>query len=287
MNNTGRIIKGVGGFYYIAFEGDIYESKATALFRKNNIKLAVGDYVEFFINDDGTAYIKDIILRENIFLRPPVANVDDVFIVISSKEPNINLQLVDRMILLSFYNGIKPTIIVNKTDIDMDGSVEIKDKYENSGFEVHLSSIIDEGSVSEIHSLTTGKTIMFMGVSGVGKSSLISKLIGKDLETGDISKKTSRGKHTTRHVELLSYEDNSYIVDTPGFSSLSLDFLENDRELESYYPEFKKYECKFNNCKHIDEPKCGVKDALENKEIEKFRYENYLYFVNELKNRRF
>ena len=199
MNNTGRIIKGVGGFYYIAFEGDIYESKATALFRKNNIKLAVGDYVEFFINDDGTAYIKDIILRENIFLRPPVANVDDVFIVISSKEPNINLQLVDRMILLSFYNGIKPTIIVNKTDIDMDGSVEIKDKYENSGFEVHLSSIIDEGSVSEIHSLTTGKTIMFMGVSGVGKSSLISKLIGKDLETGDISKKTSRGKHTTRH----------------------------------------------------------------------------------------
>lgn len=287
MNNTGRIIKGVGGFYYIAFEGDIYESKATALFRKNNIKLAVGDYVEFFINDDGTAYIKDIILRENIFLRPPVANVDDVFIVISSKEPNINLQLVDRMILLSFYNGIKPTIIVNKTDIDMDGSVEIKEKYENSGFEVHLSSIIDEGSVSEIHSLTTGKTIMFMGVSGVGKSSLISKLIGKDLETGDISKKTSRGKHTTRHVELLSYEDNSYIVDTPGFSSLSLDFLENDRELESYYPEFKNYECKFNNCKHIDEPKCGVKDALENKEIEKFRYENYLYFVNELKNRRF
>ncbi len=287
MNNTGRIIKGVGGFYYIAFEGDIYESKATALFRKNNIKLAVGDYVEFFINDDGTAYIKDIILRENIFLRPPVANVDDVFIVISSKEPNINLQLVDRMILLSFYNGIKPTIIVNKTDIDMDGSRKIKEKYENSGFEVHLSSIIDEGSVSEIHSLTTGKTIMFMGVSGVGKSSLISKLIGKDLETGDISKKTSRGKHTTRHVELLSYEDNSYIVDTPGFSSLSLDFLENDRELESYYPEFKNYECKFNNCKHIDEPKCGVKDALENKEIEKFRYENYLYFVNELKNRRF
>lgn len=287
MNNTGRIIKGVGGFYYIAFEGDIYESKATALFRKNNIKLAVGDYVEFFINDDGTAYIKDIILRENIFLRPPVANVDDVFIVISSKEPNINLQLVDRMILLSFYNGIKPTIIVNKTDIDMDGSRKIKEKYENSGFEVHLSSIIDEGSVSEIHSLTTGKTIMFMGVSGVGKSSLISKLIGKDLETGDISKKTSRGKHTTRHVELLSYEDNSYIVDTPGFSSLSLDFLENDRELESYYPEFKNYECKFNNCKHIDEPKCGVKDALENKGIEKFRYENYLYFVNELKNRRF
>lgn len=287
MNNTGRIIKGVGGFYYIAYEGDIYESKATALFRKNNIKLAVGDYVEFFINDDGTAYIKDIISRENIFLRPPVANVDDVFIVISSKEPNINLQLVDRMILLSFYNGIKPTIIVNKTDIDMEGSLEIKEKYENSGFEVHLSSIIDEESVSEIHSLTTGKTIMFMGVSGVGKSSLISKLIGKDLETGDISKKTSRGKHTTRHVELLSYEDNSYIVDTPGFSSLSLDFLENDRELESYYPEFKNYECKFNNCMHIDEPKCGVKDALENYEIEKFRYENYIYFVNELKNRRF
>ncbi|WP_054252117.1 ribosome small subunit-dependent GTPase A [Neofamilia massiliensis] len=283
----GRILKGVGGFYYVYYDGKVYESKATALFRKNNIKLAVGDYVEFTRNDDGTLYIKDIRPRKNLFIRPPVSNVEEVLLVISTKEPKCNYQLIDRMILLARYNGIDPKIVITKTDLDEALADKIKADYERAGFKVIKTSTKDPETIAEIKNITSEKTIMLMGVSGVGKSTLISELIGKNLETGNISQKTLRGKHTTRHVELMHYGKDSYIVDTPGFSSLAIDFVEDVYQLEDLYREFhNNFHCKFRDCLHINEPGCLVKDRVISGEIEKFRYENYLYFNKEIKNRR-
>lgn len=287
MINTGRILKGIGGFYYVYSAGKIYEAKATNLFKKDNIKLAVGDYVKFDINDDGTAYIRDLIERENIFIRPPVSNIDEVFIVISIDNPKYNYQLIDRMILLSRYNGINPTIIINKTDLDLQESESVKNDYENAGFQVILTSQDDEESIDNIKDYINKKTILFMGVSGVGKSTLISHLTSLHLETGKVSEKTNRGKHTTRHVELLNYDTDSYIVDTPGFSSLGIDFIDDEYKLEELYFEYNKLSgCKFNNCLHVNEPKCVIKEMVNNGDLQNFRYENYLYFYNEIKNRR-
>lgn len=287
MTNIGRIIKGVGGFYYVKSNNKIYESKATALFRMKSQTPTVGDYVLFDINDDGTAYIKEIKDRRNLLIRPPVSNVDEIFIVVSIKAPKLNYQLIDRMILLSRYNGVEPTIIINKVDLDVEGAKVVKNDYEKAGFEVHLASLKDEESYDEIREMISKKTAVFMGVSGVGKSTIISHLIGKELKTGKVSQKTERGKHTTRHVELLEFEEDSYIVDTPGFSSLRIDFIEDVYELESLYYEFHELgQCKFNDCLHIKEPKCVVKLGKEEGKIQDFRYENYLTFHEEIKNNR-
>lgn len=287
MINQGRILKGIGGFYYVISNGILYESKATALFKKDNIKLAVGDYVKFDINDDGTAYIRDLIERKNLFIRPPVSNIDAVFLVISIDKPKYNTQLLDRMILLSSFNGIEPTIIINKVDLDFDKAKSLLCDYEEAGFKVILTSQEDNDSIQKIKEFINHKTILFMGVSGVGKSTLISHLTETSLETGIVSTKTNRGKHTTRHVELLNYGKDSYIVDTPGFSSLALDFVEDIYHLENLYYEFNQSSgCKFNNCLHINEPKCVIKDLVDKGIIKKFRYENYKYFHEEIKNRR-
>lgn len=282
----GRILKGIGGFYYIYCDGQTYEAKATALFRKDKIKLAVGDFVEFTINDDNTAYIKGLIERKNIFIRPPVSNVDEVLIVASVDKPKFNYQLVDRMILLSRYNGVEPIIIITKSDLDEAGAQKIQEDYFKAGFKVLITSLKDTNSINYIKEHISKKTIMLMGASGVGKSTLISELTDHILETGNISEKTCRGKHTTRHVELLYYNDSSYIVDTPGFSSLAIDFIEDVNHLVNLYTEYKNYSCKFSNCVHINEPKCGVKDAVQEGDIEEFRYENYKYFHLEIKDRR-
>lgn len=285
--DIGRILKGVGGFYYVYFDGNVYEAKATALFRKKNIKLAVGDYVEFTKNDDGSLYIKDILDRKNLFIRPAVSNVDQVLLVAAVTQPKFNYQLVDRMILLSRYNGVEPKIIITKTDLDPELANIIEEDYKKAGFAVLKTSTKDPSTIEEIKNITSKNTIMLMGVSGVGKSTLINELTDHDLETGRLSQKTLRGKHTTRHVELLSYDKESYIVDTPGFSSLAIDFVADVYELEALYKEFYvDRSCRFSDCLHVNEPACGVKEKLEQGIIEKFRYDNYLYFHQEIKNRR-
>lgn len=287
MIQKGRILKGVGGFYYVKSDGKIYESKASALFRIRSLTPTVGDYVEFELNDDGTAYIKDIKDRSNLFIRPPVSNVDEIFIIASIKKPKLNYQLIDRMILLSRYNGVEPIIIINKSDLDPEETEKVKRDYTNAGFKVHSASLYDEKSYEKIRKFISKKTTVFMGVSGVGKSTIISHLTNKDLEIGEISKKTSRGKHTTRHVELLEFDKDTYIVDTPGFSSLGLDFVEDVYDLEDHYYEFHEFgRCKFSDCLHINEPKCIVKESVNKNLIEKFRYDNYVSFHNEIKNRR-
>lgn len=287
MIQKGRILKGVGGFYYVKSGEKLYESKASALFRIRSLTPIVGDYVEFEINDDGTAYIKDIKDRSNLFIRPPVSNVDEIFIIVSIKNPNLNYQLIDRMILLSRYNGVEPIIIINKSDLDPEETEKVKSDYEKAGFKVHSSSLYDEESYEKIRKFISKKTTVFMGVSGVGKSTIISHLIDKDLEVGEISEKTSRGKHTTRHVELLEYDEDTYIVDTPGFSSLGLDFVEDVYDLEAHYYEFHELgRCKFSDCLHINEPKCIVKEGKEKDLIQDFRYNNYVSFYDEIRNRR-
>lgn len=287
MSEKGRILKGIGGFYYLKSGDKIYQSRASSLFRIRNLTPTVGDYVEFEITEDNNAYIKDIIPRKNLFIRPPVANVDEVLLIISIMEPKFNLQLIDRMILLSRYNGVEPKLIINKSDLDLDGANKLYTDYKKAGFEVHITSYKDKDSIEEIKNLISKKTIVCMGTSGVGKSTLISHLTNLDLEVGEVSEKTSRGKHTTRHVELLEYSESSYIVDTPGFSSLSLDFINDIYELEELYPEFKELGmCKFSNCIHINEPQCVVKDALIDEKIQEFRYKNYVYFNEEINNRR-
>ncbi|NLW43204.1 MAG: ribosome small subunit-dependent GTPase A [Tissierellia bacterium] len=288
MIKRGRILKGIGGFYYVKSSDDtIYESRASSLFRIRNLTPTVGDYVEFELTDDNKAYIKDIIDRKNLFLRPPVSNVDEVLLIVSIKEPKYNTQLIDRMILLSRYNGVEPKLIINKSDLDSVGASILAKNYEEAGFEVHVTSCDDKKSIEEIKNLISKKTIVFMGTSGVGKSTLISHLTDLKLETGQVSKKTSRGKHTTRHVELLEYNKDSYIVDTPGFSSLVLDFITDIFELERLYFEFENFGmCKFSNCMHINEPQCVVKLALDEGKLADFRYQNYLYFNEEISKRR-
>lgn len=287
MIEIGRILKGIGGFYYVKSGDKVYESRASSLFRIRGLTPTVGDYVEFEHTDDGKAYIKDIINRKNLFIRPPVANVDEVLLIVSVEAPKYNTQLIDRMILLSRYNGIDPILIITKSDLNEKGATNLSKDYRDAGFEVHVTSYDDEDSIEEIKNLISKKTIVFMGASGVGKSTLISHLTDLDLEVGKVSEKTSRGKHTTRHVELLEYSDSSYFVDTPGFSNLALDFIEDVNELEGLYYEFSELGmCKFSNCVHINEPKCVVKEALEENKIKEFRYKNYLYFNEEISNRR-
>ena len=287
INNKGRILKGIGGFYYVKSDDKLYEAKATTLFKVNNIKLTVGDYVKFDINDDGTAYIRDIYERKNLFIRPPVSNIDEVFIVISIDKPKYNYQLIDRMILLSRFNGIEPTIILNKMDLNPETSEKVYSDYTEAGFKVLTCSMYDLESIDKIKNYISKKTILYMGVSGVGKSTLISELTNLNLETGVVSEKTSRGKHTTRHVELLNYSEDSYIVDTPGFSSLSIDFIPDIYDLEELYSEYNAYDgCKFLNCMHINEPSCSVKNNVKNGNLKEFRYENYVYFHEEIKKRR-
>ena len=283
----GRIIKGIGGFYYVKVEDTIYECRASGLFRLDEMTPTVGDYVHIEINDDGTGYIKEIEERKNLFLRPSVSNVDEVYIVVSVVEPDANKWLIDKMILLSRFNGINPNLIVTKSDLDGAGALELEESYTKAGFDVFSCSIVDKKSYDLLHDRLLEKTVCFMGVSGSGKSTLISELTGLDLEVGEVSLKTSRGKHTTRHVELIEYDKDTYLFDTPGFSSLDLVFISDVYSLESLYYEFHdKGACKFRDCLHLKEPGCVIKDAVNKGDIQKFRYDNYIYFLNEINDRR-
>lgn len=283
----GRIVKGVGGFYYVDTGDNIYESRAAGLFRLKEITPTVGDYVKIQIDEEKLAYVTEILPRKNLFIRPPVSNVDDVYIISSIAKPQTNNWLIDRMILLSRYNGMDPNIVINKIDLYPQKSHELIEDYRDSGFNVIGTSIEKKESTEVLAKKIDHKSSVFMGPSGVGKSSLINIIADLDLETGKVSSRTERGKHTTRHVEIYPYGKDSFIIDTPGFSSLDLGFISDTSELESLYYEFKNFgPCKFHNCLHVNEPGCAVKNAVEKQIIRKFRYENYLSFHEEVKSRR-
>ncbi len=288
----GKIIKGIAGFYYIHINGmGIYECKAKGIFRNQKIKPLVGDNVTIDIIDEDNKIgnIVEINKRNNELIRPAVANVDQALIVFAIAEPEPNFNLLDKFLILMNKQQVNTTLCFNKTDIVNEEKIEkLKNIYSNCGYDIIFISTYDNIGIDIIKEYISDKTTVLAGPSGVGKSSLLNILCDENImETGEISTKIKRGKHTTRHSEIINIEGNTYIVDTPGFSTLYIDEFDKD-ELKDYYNEFLKYEpeCRFIGCRHINEPNCGVKEALDRGEISKHRYDNYICMYNELKEQR-
>lgn len=290
----GRILKGVGGFYYVESEGTIYECRARGNFRKNKEKPVVGDIVNIRVQENKQGYIEEILERKNLLLRPVISNVDQCLIVFSITSPEINLWLLDKFIVLAEQQNIEINICITKGDLGEEGKIEnIKKIYEDIGYKIIIVSLEEKSKYIEniryIEEIMEGKTTVLFGPSGVGKSSLLNSIepVFK-LEIGSVSEKTRRGKHTTRHSEIFKLENhNSYVIDTPGFSSLDLTFIE-EYELSHYFSEISKAGeyCKFSDCKHDKESFCNVKEEVEKGNISKERYENYILFLREMKERR-
>lgn len=289
----GKIIKGIASFYYVKAENTVYECSARGIFRKRAISPLIGDNVEISVKHTEslrggyeTASIETILPRKNEMIRPPVANVDQAVIVVSANHPKPNLDLLDRLLILVQEQEIDACICINKVDTDEDESyLQIKEVYEGIGYTVLATSATEGIGIEALRDYLRDKTSFFAGNSGVGKSTLLNAVEPSfGLEIGALSAKINRGRHTTRHVELMPLEPGGYVLDTPGFGSVSIDHLEADA-LRHYYIEFVPYEgtCRFNGCSHIHEPGCSVKHALEEGQINKRRYENYIVMYNQLK----
>lgn len=270
----GKIYKGIGGFYYVNTEDDeIIECKARGKFRKEHIIPIIGDDVEIEVKN-GKGTISEIYPRKNSLIRPAVANIDMVIVVVAAKSPDPAPYVIDKMLVNAEINNIEAMVCINKTDLAE--YEELKSIYEKAGYKtVAVSGETKEG-INELKAIIKNKTTAFAGVSGVGKSTILSHIIGSTLETGAISDKISRGRHTTRHVELFKLNDGGYILDTPGFSSVETEDISAD-ELDNCFPEIMnaKGGCRFRTCAHIDEPDCSVKKAVAKGEIPISRYESY------------
>lgn len=278
----GRIIKGIGGFYYVkATDNTVYECKARGIFRKESIKPAIGDFVDILV-ENGKGSIEKIYPRTSYLIRPTVANVDVLVIVVAAAEPEPNILLIDKLLVNAENVGIKPVILINKTDVKSGDA--IKEIYEKAGYPVVLTSAKEEDVKEEILPYIKDKTSAFAGLSGVGKSTILNLITGTYQETGEISDKIKRGKHTTRHVELLELSEGGYVLDTPGFSSFELNTIKAD-ELYKCFPEMCEFTdmCRFKGCMHINEPDCIVKEKVNLGEIAKSRYESYVELFGELK----
>lgn len=284
----GQIVKGISGFYYVDTENGLYECKARGILRKDKITPLVGDRVKMNVLDEveKKGIVEEIEGRDSELIRPPIANVDKALIVFAIKNPNLNLSLLDRFLVLSEREGLETVIVFTKIDLDSEATLEsIKNVYESCGYNVIPVSNVDNLNVDKVKDELKDSITVFAGPSGVGKSSLLNE-IDEDfkLQTGEVSDKIKRGKHTTRHAELFKLEFGGMVADTPGFSSLSVDDIEED-ELKDYFIEFAEYgKCKFGNkCIHENEPKCGVKEAVENGDISKERYDSYLQLLGEIR----
>ena len=287
----GKIIRGIGGFYYINAGNSIYECKAKGSFRKDGIRPLVGDdcIIDILDEKNRLANITSILPRHSEIIRPAVANVDQAMIIFAISRPEPNFNLLDRFIIQISQKDLPCIIVINKMDLaDDDQRREIEEAYVACGCKVVFTSVSNREGVEEIRKLIKGKTTTVAGPSGVGKSSMINLLQSAvKMQTGVLSDKIDRGKHTTRHSELIPIDEDTYILDTPGFSSLNL-FDVNTDTLKDYYYEFEDYaaECRFLDCKHISEPDCGVKKAVESGEVSRLRYENYLTLYRECKEKR-
>ena len=286
---NGKIIKGIGGFYYVDTEKELYECRARGIFRKNKITPLVGDRVSISVVDEENkkGVVEEIEERDTELVRPPIANVDKALIVYDIKNPSPNLSLLDRFIVLAEKENLEIVIVFTKVDLDTDGKLldELKNIYEVSGYKVIPVSNKLKLNIDKIKEELKENTVVFAGPSGVGKSSLLNEVDKNfELKTGEVSDKIKRGKHTTRHAELLKLECGGMVADTPGFSSLTLDDID-ENELKEYFIEFDKYdECRFGSrCIHENEPSCAVKEAVENGEISKKRYDSYIQLLNEIR----
>lgn len=294
----GKIIKGISGFYYVRvyeneenIDSGLYECKAKGIFRKELKKPLVGDFVEIAVLDQEKkkGNIEKINPRKNVLMRPEVANVDQALVFFSLKYPNPNLNLLDRFLVMMERLKLPIILCFNKADlVKSDDIKKMHEIYDSCGYRLFFCSAKNEKDLEEIRNNLLGKTTALAGPSGVGKSTFVNAIQNKCVqETGEISKKIKRGKNTTRHTQLIEIDINSYIMDTPGFSSLEISEMEKE-ELTQYYPDFVPFEtaCKFARCSHTKEPICGIKEALEEGKISKTRYNNYLQLYNELKEKR-
>lgn len=286
----GKIMKGIAGFYYVHVIGaGVYECKAKGIFRKEKIKPLVGDNVEIDIisEEEKTGNISRILERKNELIRPAVANIDQAMVIFAAAKPKPNFNLLDRFLIMMEQQQVDTVICFNKQDLATEEELQkLEETYQKCGYHILFTSAKKEEGLEEVKKVLEGKTTTVAGPSGVGKSSLINLIQPEiEMETGNISEKIERGKHTTRHSQLIHVKNNTYIMDTPGFSSLYLMGFEKE-ELKEYFKEFKEYEpeCRFLGCSHIHEPDCGVKQALEEGKISRIRYENYVAMYEELKN---
>ncbi|MCI7813458.1 MAG: ribosome small subunit-dependent GTPase A [Lachnospiraceae bacterium] len=286
----GKIIKGISGFYYVDVIGSgIYECKAKGIFRKEKRKPLVGDRVTIDVLDEEkkTGNLIEIGERKNTLIRPAVANVDQALVIFAISKPSPNLGLLDRFLVTMARQNLSTIICFNKVDLPEDCS-DLQRIYAESGCRVIFTSTKTGEGIEEIKELLKGKTTTVAGPSGVGKSSMINQLHPHaQMEVGEVSKKIDRGKHTTRHSELFRIDEDTYLIDTPGFSSLYLEDLEAE-ELKNYFHEFAQYEqnCRFLGCVHAKEPDCAVKEAMAQGKISKERYESYISLYQELKEKR-
>lgn len=285
----GKIIKGIAGFYYVHVPGrGVYECKARGIFRKEQLRPLVGDDVEIDLLDEGekTGNIRSLLPRISRLIRPAVANVDQALVIFAITHPKPNFNLLDRFLIMMRQQGLHCVICLNKQDLDREGKgTDYAAIYRACGYETLTVSAEQRQGLEQLKDLLRGRTTTVAGPSGVGKSSLINCLqSGTVMETGEISEKIERGRHTTRHSELIALGEDTYILDTPGFSSLGLFDLKKE-QLAACYPEFRDYEasCRFGGCTHTAEPECAVKQALEQGRISRLRYENYCQLYEELK----
>lgn len=283
----GIIIKGIGGFYYIKTDEGIIECKARGKFRYNSLKPMVGDRVTIKV-ENGKGVIEDIHERSSELIRPTVANVTQAFVVFAIKNPDINLDLLNRFLTLCEYNDIHAVVCLNKEDLCTEEEKEnLKELINDIGYEVLFINAKEGKGFDALKERLEHNITVLCGPSGAGKSTLLNSFIDREhMETGSVSEKIGRGKHTTRHSELIDVE-NGYLVDTPGFTTLDVTFIDRD-SLKYCFPEFNDYNnlCKFNGCNHYKEPKCAVKEAVEEGKINKLRYDFYIKTLEEIINRR-
>ena len=286
----GKIVKGISGFYYVHVVGTgIYECKAKGVFRNRKVKPLVGDNVEIVVLDEEKRIgnVEEILPRKNELIRPAVSNIDMALVIFAAAKPDPNFNLLDRFLCMMEYQKVPVTICFNKCDlVSEDEKEKLQQIYAPAGYEILFTSVKTGENIDNLKALLADKTTTVAGPSGVGKSSLINELqTGVRMQTGAISDKIGRGKHTTRHSEIISIGQDTYIMDTPGFSSMDLPGFEKE-DLWTCYPEFVPYEpeCRFIGCSHIGEPDCGVKNALAEEKISQVRYDNYVMLYEEMKN---
>ncbi|MCO4471506.1 ATP/GTP binding protein [Streptococcus infantarius subsp. infantarius] len=278
----GRIIKSLAGFYYVESDGAVYQTRARGNFRKKGQTPYVGDFVDFSAEDHSEGYILAIHDRKNSLVRPPIVNIDQAVVIMSAKEPDFNANLLDRFLVLLEHKAIEPIVYISKMDLltSPDEIAAIQKRYQEIGYQFCTS-------LDELLPLLTDKVTVFMGQTGVGKSTLLNKIAPDlKLETGEISDSLGRGRHTTRAVSFYNVNGGK-IADTPGFSSLDYE-ITNAEDLNKAFPELRRLSrlCKFRSCTHTHEPSCAVKDAVESGELWQSRYDNYLQFLSEIENRR-
>lgn len=278
----GRIVKGIGGFYYVKTEQSMIECRARGVLRKLGVTPLVGDFVELELDGKGNPSLSRVLERKNELVRPSAANLDQVVIVASVASPDPDPVLLDKMLVAAEMRKIPAVVCFNK--IDLPGGGELICSYEKSSYPVVCVSAKQEEGIDRLAGFLQGKTSAFAGNSGVGKSSLLNRLLpGALLETGCVSK-IERGRHTTRHAELLELPGGGFVMDTPGFGSYEVDQMEPS-ELKQYFPEFTRYQqdCRFRGCNHVSEPDCAVLAAAKRGEISMLRLDSYRKLFHSLK----